>query len=141
MDACIIAAQKNRYKAWLNNLSINESPKRWTQIKEYVKIINTTEKQTILKGWEKTKLSGGFDLDEQMRDPDFEEEFTLSELMKDLMLEEEAVEAENGLLTDESESNSEDEPELIIPEKTTENKPKKQMLMTCFLSQKNKLLL
>ena len=136
MDACIIAAQKNRYKAWLNNLSINESPKRWTQIKEYVKIINTTEKQTILKGWEKTKLSGGFDLDEQMRDPDFEEEFTLSELMKDLMLEEEAVEAENGLLTDESESNSEDEPELIIPEKTTENKPKKQMLMTCFLSQK-----
>ena len=57
-----------------------------------------------MKEWEKTKLSGGFDLDEQMRDPDFEEEF-LFELMKDLILEEEEVEDENGLLTDESGSN------------------------------------
>ena len=50
--------------------------------------VNTTEKETILKRWEKTKLSGGFDLDEQMLDPDFEEEFLLSELMKDLIFEE-----------------------------------------------------
>ena len=118
-------------------LAISLVPLSWTQIKEYVKIINTTEKETILKGWEKTKLSGGFDLDEQRLDPDFGEEFLLSELMKDLILEREEVEDENGLLTDESGSNSEDEPEeLIIPETTTKNKPKKQMLMTCFLSQK-----
>ena len=79
-----------------------------------------------MKGWEKTKLSGGFDLDEQMRDPDFEEKFLFSELMKDLILEEEDVEDENGLLTDESGSYSEDEPEeLIIPETTTKKQTEK----------------
>ena len=57
-----------------------------------------------------------------MRDPDFEEEFLLSELMKYLMLEEEEVEDldQYGLLVNESQSTSEDEPEkLIIPEEAT----------------------
>ena len=47
--------------------------------------VSTTRKETILKGWEKTKLSDGFDLDEMMANQDFEEEFLLSEKMTELM--------------------------------------------------------
>ena len=39
-----------------------------------------------MKGWEKTKLSREFDLDECMKDKDSEEEFLLNEKMKKLML-------------------------------------------------------
>ena len=89
LDACIIATVKNRYKAWLNKLPIDEFPCRWIKIKKFVEYINTTGKETILKGWEKTKLSDGFDLDELMENQDFEEEFLLSEKMAELMLEDE----------------------------------------------------
>ena len=41
------------------------------------------EPETILKGWEKTKLNREFDLDECMKDKDFEEEFLLNEQMKE----------------------------------------------------------
>ena len=44
-----------------------------------VECINTTNKDTILKGCEKTKLSRVFDLYECMKDKDFEEEFLLNE--------------------------------------------------------------
>ena len=85
---------KNRYKAWLNKLLIDECPDRWIKIKKFVECINETGKETILKGWEKTKLSDGFDLDDMMRDPDFEEEFLLSEKMAELMLDDELIENE-----------------------------------------------
>ena len=66
------------YKALLNKCPIDKSPNRWIKIKQLVESINKT-KETILKGWEKTKLSNGFDLDEMMQSPDFEEEFVPSE--------------------------------------------------------------
>ena len=94
LDACIIATVKNRYKAWLNKLPIGECPDRWIKIKKFVECIKETGKETILKGWEKTKLSDGFDLDDMMRDPDFEEEFLLSEKMAELMLDDELIENE-----------------------------------------------
>ena len=56
---------------WLNNLPLGVSPIRWEKIKQYVEIINTTDKETVLKGWEKTKLSSGFDLGESMLDKEF----------------------------------------------------------------------
>ena len=64
---------------WPNNLPLGVSPTRWEKIKQYVEIINTTDKETVLKGWEKTKLSSELDLDESMLDKDFEEEFLLNE--------------------------------------------------------------
>ena len=58
----------NRYKAWLNNLSLDESLNRWTKIKNFFEFINTTNRETILKGLEKTKLNREFDLDECIKD-------------------------------------------------------------------------
>ena len=81
LDACIIATVKNRYKAWLNKLPIGECPDRWIKIKKFVECIKETGKEKILKGFEKTKLSDGFDLDDMMRKPDFEEESLICEKM------------------------------------------------------------
>ena len=137
LDACIIATVKNRYKAWLNKLPIDEFPCRWIKIKKFVEYINTTGKETILKGWEKTKLSDGFDLDELMENQDFEEEFLLSEKMAELMLENECEKDDFN-----------DEIEEIADEKTEENelseeigevKTKKQLQMTDFFVVKKKI--
>ena len=76
----------------MNKLPIDERPNRWIKIKPFAECINTTGKETILKRWEKTKLSDGFDLDDMMQNPDFEQEFLLSEKMEDTMLDDELIE-------------------------------------------------
>ena len=133
MDACVIAAQKNRYKAWLNNLPLDESLNRWTKIKKFVEGINTTNRETILKGWEKTKLNREFDLDECMKDKDFEEEFLLNEQMKELMLNDEETSGLNE--QNEEQEKSENEPRNDVDTTETVIK-KKQPQITDFFAKK-----
>ena len=92
---------------------------RWVRIKEFVKCINTTEPQTITKGWEKTRLTESFDFDRQLEDEDAEEEFLLQQKMEELDL------------NSESETESEDVIE-IIPEVADEKKIQKQSQITDF---------
>ena len=53
IDAVVIATVKNRYRSWLNGQPADESLDRWHRIEEFVRIFYTTEKATIMKGWEK----------------------------------------------------------------------------------------
>ena len=110
------------------------------KIKQYVEILNTTDKETVLKGWEKTKLSSELDLDESMLDKDFEEEFLLNEQMEELMLDDE-------MSAELNDSCPEDMVELVPVESTEEivyipdtnskeKKKQKQSRITDFLSQK-----
>ena len=55
-------------------MPIDEDPNRWVRIKEFVRCINTTEPQTIKKGWEKTRLTESFDFDRELENEDAEEE-------------------------------------------------------------------
>ena len=75
------------------------------RIKEFVKCINTTEPKAIKKGWEKTSLTEGFSLDEQLMDKDAEEEFLLRVALNEVKLSE-----------NESESVGENDVEEIEPE-------------------------
>ena len=84
-----------------------------------MKCINTTEPQTITKGWEKTRLTESFDFDRQLEDEDAEEEFLLQQKMEELDL------------NSESETESEDVIE-IIPEVADEKKIQKQSQITDF---------
>ena len=53
-----------------------------------MKCVHSTNKETILKGWQKTELSEGLNVMEQMlENPDLEEEFYLQSAMEELMLE------------------------------------------------------
>ena len=65
-------------------------------------------------------MSDGFDLDDMMRDPDFEEEFLLSEKMSELMLDDESIENE---LNDVIEVNADKEnEENEVPDVDAENR-------------------
>ena len=77
---------KNRYKKWLNRLPENNCTKKWDKIQELVRTIWTTEKETILKAWEKTKLTTDFDFDQKLENADVEEEFILQMEMEKLMI-------------------------------------------------------
>ena len=86
LDACTIAVIKNRFKKWLNRLPVDSCPKKWERIQEFVQTIWTTEKETILKAWDKTKLTTNFDFEKELANPDVEEEFILQMEMKKLMI-------------------------------------------------------
>ena len=77
---------KNRYKKWLNRLPENNCTKKWDKIQEFVRTIWTTEKETILKALEKTKLTTDFDFDKRSEKADVEEEFILQMEIKTLMI-------------------------------------------------------
>ena len=77
---------KNRYKKWLNRLPENNCTKKWDKIQEFVRTIWTTEEETILKAWEKTKLTTDFDFDQELENADVEEEFILQMEMEKLMI-------------------------------------------------------
>ena len=85
-------------------------------------------------------MSDGFDLDEQMKNQDFEEEFLLSEKMAELMLEDEC---EKDDLNDEIEEIADEKTrENELSEEIGEVKTKKQLQMTdFFVVKKNKLKL
>ena len=82
----MIAVIKNRYKKWLNRLPEDNCPKKWDKIQEFVCTIWTTEKETILKAWEKTKLTTDFDFDQELENADVEGEFILQMEMEKLMI-------------------------------------------------------
>ena len=100
-------------------MPIDEDPNRWVRIKEFVRCINTTEPQTIKKGWEKTRLTESFDFDRELENEDAEEEFLLQCEMEELNLD------------SESETESDDVIE-INPEVVKEQKKQKQSQITDF---------
>ena len=75
----------------------------------------------IIQGWEKTTLTEGFSLDEQLMDKDAEEEFLLRVALNEVKLSE-----------NESESVGENDVEEIEPEKAHEEKNQKQSQITDF---------
>ena len=92
----IIANVKNRYRKWLNDLPLDDDPGRWERIQQFVKCVNSTNKETLLKGWQKNELSEGLNVMEQMlENPDHEEELYLQSAMEELMLKSEELEAED----------------------------------------------
>ena len=59
--------------------------KDWT---DGIELRNTTDKATIMNGWEKTRLTEGIDFDDRIfEEPDNEEEVLLQNAMEELMLE------------------------------------------------------
>ena len=102
--------------------------KIWVRIKEIVKCINTTEPKAIKKGWEKTSLTEGFSLDEQLMDKDAEEEFLLRVALNELKL----SETDDLIVENESESVGDNDVEEIEPEKAHEEKKQKQSQITDF---------
>ena len=91
-------------------------------------ILNTTEPKAIKKGWEKTSLTEGFSLDEQLMDKDAEEEFLLRVALNELKL----SETDDLIVENESESVGENDVEEIEPEKAHEEKNQKQSQITDF---------
>ena len=72
----------------MDHLPLDDDPSRWERIQEFVKCINSTNKETILKGWRKIELSEGLNVMEQMlENPDHEEDLYLQSAMEELMLE------------------------------------------------------
>ena len=122
----------------MKKLNFKHQNYRWEKIKQYVEIINTSDKETVLKGWEKTKLSSEFDLDESMLDKDFEEEFLLNEQMEELMLEDENSAELNDSCPDDMVELVLVEPEEIVyvPDANSKEKKQKQSRITDFISQK-----
>ena len=56
-------------------LLADERLDRWHRIKEFVRIIKSTKKVTIMSGWEKTRLTEGLDFDDIIfEEPDNVEE-------------------------------------------------------------------
>ena len=80
------------------------------------------------KGWEKTSLTEGFSLDEQLMDKDAEEEFLLRVALNELKL----SETDDLIVENESESVGENDVEEIEPEKAHEEKNQKQSQITDF---------
>lgn len=131
LDAVVIATVKSRYRSWLNNQSSDESLDRWHRITEFARIIQTTEKATIMKGWEKTRLTEGIDFDDRIfEEPDNEEEILLQNAMEELMIE------------DNTESITEDleaESIVLVPvegQKDRKQKTKQKQITDFFQSQK-----
>ena len=57
------------------------------RIRNFVRIINTTDKFTIINGWEKTRLTEGIDSDDIIFEEPDNEKVLLQNAMEELMLE------------------------------------------------------
>ena len=113
----------------MNRLPEDTCPKKWERIQEFVRTILSTEKETILKAWEKTKLEADFDFDRELENQDVEEEFILQIKMDELMINDEDE------ATEEDSENIE-EPVLVIPPIAAEKKESKQSQITDFFKLK-----
>ena len=113
----------------MNRLPEDTCPKKWERIQEFVRTILSTEKETILKAWEKTKLEADFDFDRELENPDVEEEFILQIKMDELMInnEDEATEEDSENI---------EEPVFVIPPIAAEKKESKQSQITDFFKLK-----
>ena len=80
------------------------------------------QKETILKAWEKTKLTANFDFEKELENPDIEEEFILQIEMEKLMIDEFENDAES----------SEDEVSGICTVPAVKEKKVKQSKITDF---------
>ena len=92
-------------------------------MKEFVRVVNTTSKETILKGWEKTRLAEAV-----LQNPETEVEFLLQAGMEDLMLdtESEILNADGDI------SDSEEEVEVVVESQNARPKKPKQSQITDF---------
>ena len=108
----------------MNRLLEETCPKKWERIQEFVQTILSTEKKTILKAWEKTKLKADFDFDRELVNQNVEEEFLLKIKMDELINDE-------GEATEEYSENVE-EPVLVFPPISAEKKEAKQSQITDF---------
>ena len=90
-----------------------------------------TEKETILKAWEETKLKADFDFDRELENQDVEEEFLLQIRMDELMInyEDEATEEDSENI---------EEPVLVLSPIATEKEEAKQSKITDFVNRQNK---
>ena len=113
----------------MNSLPEDTCSKKWERIQEFVRTILSTEKETILKAWEKTKLEADFDFDRELENQDVEEEFILQIKMDELMINDEDE------ATEEDSENIE-EPVLVIPLIAAEKKESKQSQITDFFKLK-----
>ena len=80
----------------MNRLPEDACPKKWERIQEFVRTILSTEKETILKAWEKTKLKADFDFDRELENEDVKEEFIPQMKMKELIINDEDEATEEG---------------------------------------------
>ena len=109
----------------MNRLPEDTCPKKWERIQQSVRTILSTEKETILEAWEKTKLKADFDFDRELENQDVEEEFFLQIKMDELMIndEDEATGEDSEII---------DEPVLVLPAIAAKKKEAKQSQITDF---------
>ena len=113
----------SRCKTW--NF-IDKNLDRWHLIKEFVRIINTTEKATIMNGWEKTRLTERIDFDDRiLEEPDNEEELLLQDAMEDMM-----IESDTESLTDDADA--ENLVQVLEDDQKQDKKTSKQKQITDF---------
>ena len=93
-----------------------------------IKLVSALSNLENQDGWEKTSLTEGFSLDEQLMDKDAEEEFLLRVALNELKL----SETDDLIVENESESVGENDVEEIEPEKAHEEKNQKQSQITDF---------
>ena len=87
-------------ESWLNSFPLDEC----IRIKEIVRCIYETHKETILKEWESTKLMDGFEfLAENKHNDDVDEELFLRNGIEELMLESSKI-SQDGELTQNGDS-------------------------------------
>ena len=98
---------------------------KWERIQKFVRTILSTETETILKAWKKTKLEADFDYDRELENQDVEEEFLLQIKMDELMIKDEDEATEED-------SENVEQPVLVISPMTAEKKEAKQSQITDF---------
>ena len=85
--------------------------------KDGIELRNTTDKATIMNGWEKTRLTEGIDFDDRIfEEPDNEEEVLLQNAMEELMLE-----SDSESLTEDLEAET-----IVLVPKECQNEQKKK---------------
>ena len=111
----------SRCKTW--NF-IDKNLDRWHLIKEFLRIIKTTEKATIMNG--KTRLTEGIDFDDRiLEEPDNEEELLLQDAMEDMM-----IESDTESLTDDADA--ENLVQVLEDDQKQDEKTSKQKQITDF---------
>ena len=109
----VIQDEVNPIRERIKNFSANNI---WNADETAIFIaILSTEKETILKAWEKTNLKADFDFDRELENQDVEEEFLLQIKMNELMIndEDEATGEDSEII---------DEPVLVLPAITAKKK-------------------
>ena len=98
---------------------------KWERTQQSVRTILSTEKETILKAWEKNKFKADFDFDRELENQDVEQEFLLQIRMDELMInyEDEATEEDSENI---------EEPVFVIPPVAAERKNQNKVKLLIF---------